>query len=312
MKTQYILILMLLVGCSQFGHSETFEQNVNWNWFVYTDGNDLDDGHSWTTAKKTINSALSESNNGDTIIIAPGDYNEALNFMTKWGITLIGAQNNKRSRIITNYQGSIIKCGHNTTIKNLYIENTRPLNETPNTAIQSTNRNNITLENCYIKSGATPIVLSDCPDSVIKNCIVYGAEYGIALWGTGTNKTIIKDCHITVEDWTVCSTAGIFAYGSHVSVDNCIIQSSKPNADETFQSRCIQVIENGSVAANNCIFIYGSSNYNYQYGVDILGDGYMALLNCVFVLKSTGDNCFSIVNYDGDLTVSNCIYTNTN
>ncbi|HOW74021.1 MAG TPA: hypothetical protein PKY77_25740 [Phycisphaerae bacterium] len=51
--------------------------------FVATTGDDANDGLSWTAAKRTVQAGLDAASDGDEIIVGPGTYPEAINFLGK-------------------------------------------------------------------------------------------------------------------------------------------------------------------------------------------------------------------------------------
>jgi hypothetical protein len=152
-------------------------------------GNDTNDGKSFTNAKKTINSALTACPDGGVIVIWPGTYNEQIDLLTAAKtITLLGMS---RSKSIITQSGS---------------------NETISTTYDSCRLENLTVKQtgtgrCVHISGKDSLVFIDC-DFICSGDMVIDGSAGY--------KASFKNCYLFGENDTIFM-------GEELIIDGCIL-----------------------------------------------------------------------------------------
>ncbi|MBN2020057.1 MAG: hypothetical protein JW749_07525 [Sedimentisphaerales bacterium] len=117
-------------------------------WHVAKSGNDGNSGHAGqypvnltSDAKLTISAAVSAAADGDTIIIWPGDYAEAVNASSK-ALRMIGMHRGQ-TRIVPS-SGTPLQIGNDS-----YVANLSAVASSGTIGINIPNKTNITIENCY-------------------------------------------------------------------------------------------------------------------------------------------------------------------
>jgi nitrous oxidase accessory protein len=126
---------------------------------------------------KTINDALKASQNGDTIKIYSGEYNESLNITNSVTIESVSDEN----VVVTEKNGNVVEIKDletkNVTIKNITISQEGD----KSSAIYIHGQNsNILIEGCNIKSkGVSGILVLKNSSPILKNCKIHSCKTGL-------------------------------------------------------------------------------------------------------------------------------------
>jgi len=220
-------------------------------WHVAKTGNDGNGGHAAqypinlaSDAKLTISAAVTAASSGDTIIIWPGDYAEAVSAGGK-ALAFIGTNRNK-SKIVP-ASGDGLTLDDDSSVKNLSIE--------------------------ALGNGAIGLVFSAKENLTIENCNIHGYLKGIYLYGS--KYVFLKNCRF-LGNWigaSLGSVKGLFA-------ENCIFQTS--GADGVQSSKAVYGMGQGAFL--NCAFLAERNDTSSEplYVVFFTADARATFLNCVF------------------------------
>lgn len=187
----------------------------------------------------TIVDAYNASENGDVIMISPGDYLQSQSLNVSKTLTIMGTTQNS-TRILTNGQTAINVTGGTVTIKNL----------------------------CFKCVGAYGIRFTGtCPNPVINNCIFESCVRGIDIYTSLTIKItncIFRDCTYGISE-DKDSGSALVVYGD---IANCIFNH---NARGIHFYGTLSTNTTAHLNIYNSIFInnteYGiRKSYFYYYG----------------------------------------------
>ena len=270
-------------------------------------------------AKLTIAGAIAVASNGDTIIVWPGEYDEQVDLSGKTAVTLSGS--GWGSKIVnTQAAAGVLLLGDYCKISNIWVENDYGVTSVDGyNGIVGAAKAGVRIENSYVKANGDVIKLSECDGSFIKNCIIVGGEYGIALVNTAVaKKTIIENCHINVDLWVKCNSAAIYVSGGRTIIRNCTAYADMTSSNASHQ--VIGLYINGIsistfVEVFNSIFYATSDSGTYQYGLYSLG-AYAKVLAHTSIIQAagSGDDDYSIINNPtlvSDIKISKCSYGTT-
>lgn len=230
-------------------------------YYVAKSGNDSNDGLSPATAKLTIGSALSAASAGDTIRIASGTYTEKLDLSSKANITL---QGDGKSAVITQSSGGdaqndyIVKVGNGSTLRNLTLTQAYAGTQgaTFATAIYGSGVSHVLIDDVYISSTDSGILIYDGRNTTIRNSRLDCSEIGMNL-ATGESSGLIDGCTIRCTNWTYCSAYAITLGGGGMGNNSYVIRNTRAyvnRADYTGgQPYAIEVF-GAHVVAQNCVF----------------------------------------------------------
>lgn len=224
-------------------------------WHVSKSGADTNVGNSVQDAFLTIQAAVdnTETAAGDTIIIHPGTYDEAVDLATKnEGLALRGT--NRSACIISQATGDALTLGDDCTIQNLTI---KALEAETGIAVQcAVLSDHIVIDNCIIQggdiglkfpSGKGPRVSNSIiegsitaldaggQDGIYTNCRISGAQPAAPASGTeivvidGINNSIFRNCAIrcpsrsapTADTYIAKVTVGPYS----TIFDHCILKA---------------------------------------------------------------------------------------
>ncbi len=293
-----LIIVMVIPSLNGYGSEKYFSISPSSGILIV-----VDQGGSGNYT--SINDAIQNSNNGDTIRIYNGIYNE--NFRIKKELTFIG---NGSSTIITpdkNWYSAVIDVeSDNVTISNLTIQ----ANDEIRSGLLLRKQGNNTISNIFIENGIDGIHLSETHHSYIQNVILKNfSEEGIVCWRTNNitvSNSTITNCtnygmEITCTDLNIINThlvdsSFIFQYFGEMDF-------STVNIDESYiNGKLIKFYykeSNINIASDNTIIAFDCSNI-YSNGFDSI-DGYnnlyfyycndVKLNNCDF-RKSIHDKLF--------------------
>jgi hypothetical protein len=283
-------------------------------WHVAKAGDDGNSGHAGqypvnlaNDAKLTIGAAVSGAADGDTIIIWPGDYAEAVNASSK-SLRLIGTHKGK-VRIVPS-SGTPLQIGSDSYIANLCAISPSG----GSMGINIPNKTNITLENCYAYGPSDGLYISattltnynirliDCLFESPWDAVNLGSapgifalrcnfkctgsvnnSHGIQLPGSG----IYKDCVI----WAKTSSAGTAEHGG-------IELGSGGEARAIFEGCCIYVEAAGTRTGN-------------VYGIKVNQvNSHTIVSNCNLITIAPGANGGpkDLYQLNGSIVVNGCRY----
>ena len=210
---------------------------------------------------KTISLALDNANNGDTIKICKGNYNES-DIITQNDLTIEGGANvsvptdvkwESNSNTLT--IGSYSNPSDNVTIRNLSLEMTGSKN---NYALMLLNGENVNIDNVYIKSrgGGISGGWSFGGDNVFENLNITAKTNGISI-NKGAKQTFEND-NITID-------------GNNANYYGIYLGSSVQNASHIFKNLKIDVKKQTAINISHSSNIsfeninINASNYNSDY-----------------------------------------------
>ncbi|MFH1369879.1 MAG: hypothetical protein ABII09_01115 [Planctomycetota bacterium] len=281
-------------------------------WHVAKSGNDGNGGHAGqypvnlaSDAKLTIGAAVSAAGSGDTIIIWPGDYAEAVNTGTK-ELSLIGTSRTKVK--IAPTSGFALTIGSGCVVKNLSCIAPSSI------GISCSNTTNVVIEDCYgegptdglymsqsnrkirllrswFKSAWDGANLNGCDDVFAEGCVFEstgGINAGAGLKQPGGG--IYRDCSFVAKASTA---SGNHLLGMHID--------SLSSNQQIVVTNCKFTVEGYSYRTGQLSGIWTGLN-----GVKVVVD------NCVFrVAGSSASSVVDIRANSGLAVVSGCAYNST-
>ena len=205
------------------------------NWYVATSGNDANDGHSWQTAKFTIDQTIRTASSGDSVLVAAGTYYQT--FVLKDGVHVLGGYDaNSGLRDIdayatiidgTNLNAPLVttkaKFAVPTYVEGLVLQNAT---HTSNGGAASLKANAIlnrcTIRNCYTdgSGGAVHNNGGTICNSVIELCESLGAGGAVHNLGGLVENTIIRGCK---------GNYAAIRNESDGVVRNCLLHNNEPS-----------------------------------------------------------------------------------
>ena len=233
------------------------------NWYVATSGNDANDGHSWQTAKFTIDQAIRTASSGDSVLVAAGTYYQT--FVLKEGVHVLGGYDaNSGLRDIDAYatiiDGTNLNAPLVTTKAKLaiptYVEGfvLQHATHTSNGGAASLKANAIlnrcTIRNCYTdgSGGAVHNNGGTICNSVIELCESLGAGGAVHNVGGLVENTIIRGCK---------GNYAAIRNESDGVVRNCLLHNNEPSGSAWPNSGGIYN-PSGVVYNNTLVCNYGS------------------------------------------------------
>jgi hypothetical protein len=232
-------------------------------------GNDLNDGLSPETAFATIQAAINTCNNGDVIIVAPGEYQEMINFLGK-NIT-VTSTNPSDSQIVRNtiIEGSSNPSDYRAVIFGGTENESCTLTGFNIRATVAGNHTQAMIDHCLLEGARTycgTIIgnfdgrISNCligPPLVMEQCFVPGYT--------------LSECHGMIENCTIIGSARIGG-GASATIQNCIfykdglyqhiitlLSGASLNISYSDLYESIDPIE---LKDSNCIVNWGPGNIN--------------------------------------------------
>ena len=233
------------------------------NFYVSVSGNDEQDGSSWATAKQSIQVAIDAANDGDTVFISEGVYNQTI--VLKKAIHLFGgysSETGERNHEIystildgTGLDKQLIKqnssFSHGVYFDGLILQNANHSSNGGAAAIKGNGiLNHCTIRNCYT-SGSGGAVHND--GGTIANCVIelcesMGAGGAVHNIGGVVENTIIRGCK---------GNYAAIRNESNGIVRNCLLHNNEPSGSSWPNSGGIYN-PSGVVYNNTLVCNYGS------------------------------------------------------
>lgn len=233
------------------------------NWYVATSGNDANDGHSWQTAKFTIDQAIRTASSGDSVLVAAGTYCQT--FVLKDGVHVMGGYDaitglrdiDANPTIIdgTNLNAPLLttkaKFAVPTYVEGLVLQNaTHTSNGGAASLKENAILNRCTIRNCYTdgSGGAVHNNGGTICNSVIELCESLGAGGAVHNLGGLVENTIIRGCK---------GNYAAIRNESDGVVRNCLLHNNEPSGSAWPNSGGIYN-PSGVVYNNTLVCNYGS------------------------------------------------------
>lgn len=223
---------------------------------------------------------------GDTVIVRPGTYPEAIDFLGK-AITVTGEHGAENTTIDgSTFQGSIVTCQSG---------------EGPDSILDG-----FTIANGNAMHGAGMYNLQSSP--MVTNCIFIQntADYGGGMYNW-ENSPIIKCCTFEANN-AYSSAGGMYNYESALTVEDSVFTHNIMGG-MAVGALGIKNSTN-SVTLTNCVFV-GNTNKGGGGGID-QGIIHLTATNCEFIENTTSGygGGISAVSKElaGSLTLTNCIF----
>ena len=233
------------------------------NHYVSLNGNDTQDGTTWTNAKATIQEAIKASTKGDTVFIAEGVYNQTIS--TKDGVHIFGGYNaTTHHRDIDAYptildgtglQSCLVKvttCSQTIFIDGLTLQNANHGSSGGAVALKKNSvLNRCTITNCYT-SGSGGGVHNNA--GLVSNCIIELCE------SLGAGGAVHNTAGGIVENTIIRGCKGNYAAirnESNSIVRNCLLHNNEPSGSDWPNSGGIYN-PSGVVYNNTIVCNYGS------------------------------------------------------
>ena len=233
------------------------------NFYVSVSGNDEQDGSSWATAKQSIQVAIDAANDGDTVCISEGVYNQTI--VLKKAIHLFGgysSETGERNHEIystildgTGLDKQLIKqnssFSHGVYFDGLILQNANHSSNGGAAALKGNGiLNHCTIRSCYT-SGSGGAVHND--GGTIANCVIelcesMGAGGAVHNIGGIVENTIIRGCK---------GNYAAIRNESNGIVRNCLLHNNEPSGSAWPNSGGIYN-PSGVVYHNTLVCNYGS------------------------------------------------------
>lgn len=239
--------------------------------YVSINGNDNNDGSSWTQAKRTISAAMKISAASQSIWVSAGNYSETLspnNGIYIYG-GFIGSEKNINDRP-KNSRSSISGISCNVYTQETIIDGFKVKNKS------------------YIASGNYAVLLRDY--IFLRNCEISNNQYNVISVSCQKKSCVIENCLICSNTLTTSSSGAIeISYTGVVTLVNCFIQGNKEGH---------AIFSNGYLKTINCVIT------NNQYGIRTLGSGGQ------FINTTLASNTNYALGAQSDTQMYNCIIWN--
>ena len=265
----------------------------------------------------TIAAAVSAASSGDTILIHPGSYDEAVDLSAKPNITLRG--HGVGSIIHKNQANPVITLGSGCRVENISIASEQASQSGGQKAIYAVDANDIVIDSVHITSNCMGIYIADCEGLVIKNCYILSKEIGVSVNITNDSITAapvrIDNSYIMCSEYLTCQAWPLIFTGRPVLVTNTYIFGSSTGGDAGHRTYAV-VSNNEGVQHNNvfdnCVIGTKSTDGSHETAIMTLSDN-MLLNNCQVFTTATDVNSYTLFGYPlewygGKYTVNNVMY----
>jgi hypothetical protein len=236
----------------------------------------------------TIGSALSAASDGDTIVIAPGTYDEVLTISNN-KLHIIGM--NKETTIITRANSDVINFSTSTDVilENLTVSLTAPT--VVRNMITASNGAEVVIDNCNLEftmtvgtSGTSGSALKSAGDIVLKNSKVTYTHSGAGTLGTLQKAAIIADTNgvVTVDNCDIevsNSNNNSFSYGVYEQTGEIKLLNSRISVTDTYTSaitmcaRYEYINSDEVLIKGNRLYTYAPNGSGDAYGIYMIPGG---------------------------------------
>ena len=232
----------------------------------------------------TIQAAIDDSNDGDTVLVAPGTYtgegNRDIDFKGK--AIAVKSEEGPQTCII-DCQGA-----ESNPHRGFYFHT----NEDVNSVLQG-----FTITNGYNTYYSGGAILCETSSPHIKDCIVTknAAWFGGGI-ACGSSNAVIDNCHI-IGNWAEKDRGGgIFCVLGSPYILDCLIEDNT-----AFEDGGGVKCNNSNITISHCTI----RNNSAKTGGGIDGNGEMTLINCLIIGNKAEGGGGGIVS-DGEITLLNC------
>lgn len=215
----------------------------------------------------SIQSAIDTSQDGDTVNVAAGTYNEVIDYKDK-AITVSGADKNTTIIDGTGFDKSVVTIVWSNPVWNPE-DWSWPTGAAPNQVLE-----NFTIQGGnYQGFGAGIRILNSSPilrHIIVKDNVAYQGQYGSPGWGggiavMGSANTVIEDCEISRNQ--ASRGGGIYVDSSDPTVTTCKFFQNNANLGSAITSNGAIGNYNGVVVENN--------NANYGSAIELVSGNYV-------------------------------------
>ncbi len=294
-----VLLLLIMLLCNSV---LAVDPQVDLDQIIHVDatsGNDADTGVGFSEARATIIEAITDSADGDVILIWPGVYDEAVDITTTQ-VHLKGT-NRYFCKIVRTGVGEVgVLLGDNTSLTNLWIETQAENNGAVESyAVDGSDNggaDNAVIENCIIKGTYIGLYVTGEDNVTVRNCVVTGTRK--ALVGNGMRNLLVENCQIESDSsFDPCNQteySGLVVNGDGVVVKNTTVRISSNHGALQELAFDMMALETASTQESS-----------------------ITLVNNVFTTKITGSHTGNVYGYrsthpNGNsiawVTATNCVF----
>lgn len=275
-----------------------------------TNGNDANTGRGYAQARATIGEAVTDASDGDTIIIWPGTYNEAVSISGK-ALTLRGT--NREKCKIQPAANTALDVDDYCVVENLSIDGSLTATYY---GLSISLETGCVIRNCNIKGHSDGIYGLFASNALIEDCFVYGKYDGANF--VSCSNIIVRNCVFETDgsSGTGNDSRAVICSGS-VVFDNCVFEADRT---DTTSNDLVGIWADAAcqVVVNNSVFDVSAGASVTGYVAGVMAENANAMLtlnNCIF--KTAGTNAswggygFSTGPYDivaslGNISLTGC------
>lgn len=279
-----LLLLIMVLPTVAVGYG--IPPDSNYVWHVTKDGSDADDGHTYGTAKVTVQAAVNAAAGGDTIVIWPGDYAEAVDASGK-ALQFIGID--RHTSCITGVSGEkSLKLGNGSTVESMTVSSPATLNSY---GLYALFKENIVVRNCDIYGYEDGLYINSCKNILTEGCLIEGDYDGVN--SAGCERWVVRDTvfrsrggHASAPYYRAVwglSKSGVF--------DNCVFEVNASRGGNTIVYAFFRTGQDVLCTFNNCVFRMdvGVNVNGYVWGAYVANPNNFVVLNgCVLQTINNG------------------------
>lgn len=311
LRLSYLLLLVYCIFSFTSAYGIVFDSQSTWVVSKMSVNNDPNTWHpdhgniDQEDSAASLTDVIQYVNDGDTILVFPGTYQESVDLSSINNISVIGVGNGVK--IVSNTTHTFI-LGNHSTLENLDISYT---DETQYcAAIFAENKDHLTVKKCRIEGIHYGMLLRNCTDTKLLESGVYAEEYTYVI-GDNSNSTcpvtnhLIKDSTVVSKDWYLCANRALVLSGPlQVMVDHCNIIAMPLESNLIQHSEAVYV-DKGWVHLCNCNIFSGITNdVGARRAVGItLSQGRIHCIDSSVDVSDLGDS-YSIFNINGTCSLS--------
>ena len=287
-------------------------------WYVSKTGNDANAGHSWASAKLTVSAAVAAATAGDTIMVGPGVFEEAVDASVKDGLWFEGAGVGTQITYGVD-DSSTMALGNYSTIKSIRITSTSATADS--SAVNCENKTKCRLIDSIIEGTYDGILATGSSYLRIESCCVSGTYDGIIL--VNGNDWFIENSIISTNcEWNSGNGfyRALLAWNGRGKAERCIFRATRN--DTTSSETAAVVFDTGNYELCNCFFYAEQLNAGGSgevagviggdgYGISVNGTtGNVSIIGGAIFTKQlgSGSNIHHLWQSSGTLAVSGLTY----